>query len=58
METYKALNLKKIQEKESSIVPTEKALEDIKQIQWDDEVVKGNKKVLLIAKKNNFQENQ
>ena len=47
---YKPLNLKKLQEKKSVVVPAKEALNDVEPIMWSEEVVSGNKKVLLVEK--------
>ena len=47
---YRQLDMKKIKNKERSFVFAEKALKDVIPIEWDDEVVNGNKRVLLVEK--------
>ena len=46
------LDLKNIKEKDYIIVPTVQALSDVERIQWDSDVINGNKKVILIGKDN------
>jgi len=48
---YKSLDLKKIDSKKSVFISTEEALKDIIKIDWDEDVLKGNKQVVLIDKK-------
>ena len=45
---YKPLDMKKINNKKSLFVSTEEALSDVSIIEWDDEVLNGNKKVILV----------
>ncbi|MCL2528633.1 MAG: hypothetical protein FWE42_09480 [Defluviitaleaceae bacterium] len=44
---YKPLDLKKLHGKKHVTVSSEEALKDVIPIEWDDDVVSGNKKVLL-----------
>jgi len=48
--TYKPLDLKKLQNKEHTITSSEEALKDVIPIDWDNDVVNGKKKVLLVDK--------
>ena len=48
---YRQLDMKKLQDRVSRNVSSEEALEDVIPIQWDDDVLNGNTKVLLIDKK-------
>ena len=47
---YKYFDIDLLQEKESVIVSSEYALKDVIPIKWSNDVISGNKKVLLIAK--------
>ena len=47
---YKPLDLKKLYSENLMTVSTKDALENITPIEWDDEVVSGNKSVLLVKK--------
>ena len=51
-DNYKPLNLKILKSKEHSVVSTEEALADVIPIEWNDEVISGDKKVLLVDKAN------
>jgi len=44
------LFMKKLQNKKRSLTTCEEALKDILPIQWEDDVLSGTKKVLLIGK--------
>ena len=47
---YRPLDMKKLQDKKHSLTTCEEALKDILPIQWEDDVLSGTKKVLLIDK--------
>jgi UV DNA damage repair endonuclease len=47
---YAPLNLNLINNKQSKIVSSERALKDVTPISWSDDVVSGKKKVTLITK--------
>jgi len=47
---YKSLDIRKIKDKKSVVVSTEEALKDVIPIEWDTEVVNGNKHVVLVDK--------
>ena len=47
---YKPLNLKNLQNKKRLTVSTEEALKDVIPIEWDNDVINGNKEVLLVEK--------
>ena len=49
--TYKPLNMEIIRNKKHVFITAEKALEDVIPIEWDEEVINGNKRVLLVEKK-------
>jgi len=44
---FKSLDLSKLNGKKSTIVSSEKALEDISPINWSNDVLSGKKKVLI-----------
>ena len=44
---FKSLDLSKLNGKKSTIVSSEKALEDISLINWSNDVLSGKKKVLI-----------
>ena len=46
---YKPFDINTLNEKEATIVSSEFALKDIIPVKWDDKVVSGQKKVLLVA---------
>ena len=46
---YKSLDIDLLHKKEAVIVSSECALKDIEPIKWEDAVVSGQEKVLLIA---------
>ena len=48
---YKPLDLGKIKDKKSVLVSTEEALKDVTPIEWDADVLNGNKQVILAPKK-------
>ena len=50
--TYRPLDMKKIQNKESVLISAEEALKDIIPIEWDEDVLNGNKQVILVEKNN------
>ena len=47
---YKPLNLDKLKDKKHVVVSTEEALKDISPINWNDEVVCGERHVLLVGR--------
>ena len=47
---YKSLDMAKIKDKKSVFLSTEEALEDVVPIEWDAEVLNGNKRVVLVEK--------
>jgi len=47
---YRPLDLNKLQNKKHTNISSEEALGDVVPIQWDDDVVSGKKKVLLVEK--------
>ena len=49
--TYKPLDLGRIKDKNSVLVSTEEALKDVTPIEWDEDVLNGNKRVVLVPKK-------
>jgi stage IV sporulation protein B len=49
-DNYKPLNLKNLKNKNQSAISAEEALADVIPIEWDDEVVSGDKNVLLVDK--------
>lgn len=46
---FKSLDLNKLSEKKSTIVSSEKALEDISPINWSKDVLSGKKKVFKVS---------
>jgi len=49
--TYNPLDLGKIKGKKSILASTEEALNDVTPIEWDADVLNGNKQVILVEKK-------
>jgi len=49
--TYKPLDMGRIKGKETVFVSTEEALKDVVPLEWDAEVISGNKRVILVDKK-------
>ena len=47
--TYKPLDLNKLKDKQHVIISTEDALKDVIPIQWDEDVIRGNKHVVLVG---------
>ena len=45
--TYRPLDLKKLESKDSRVISTKNALSDVIPIKWDEEVINGHKNVLL-----------
>ena len=45
------LNMEKIKNKKNVALSTEKALKDVVPIEWDADVLNGNKQVILVEKK-------
>ena len=48
---YRSLNMEKIMSKKSILLSTEEALKDVIPIEWDTDVLIGNKQVILVEKK-------
>jgi len=48
---YRSLNMEKIRSKKSVFLSTEEALKDVVPIEWDEDVLNGNKQVILVEKK-------
>ena len=48
---YRSLNMEKIRNKKSAFLSTEEALKDVVPIEWDEDVLNGNKQVILVEKK-------
>ena len=53
--TYRSLRIEKIRSKKSIILSTNEALKDVTPIEWDADVLNGNKKVILVEKNNSLQ---
>ena len=47
---YKPLDMRKLKDKKHIVVPTDDALKDVVPIKWDEEVINGNKRVVLVSK--------
>jgi len=48
--TYRSLNMEKIRSKKSIVLSTKEALKDVAPIEWDTDILNGNKKVVLVEK--------
>ena len=48
---YRPLNMGKIRSKKSTFVSSEEALKEVNPIDWDESVLSGSKRVLLVEKK-------
>ena len=46
--TRRSLNMEKIRSKQSVFLSTEEALKDVIRIEWDENVLNGNKRVVLV----------
>lgn len=55
---YKTLDISKLKFREHSIISTEEALKDVTPIDWPDDVLNGDKKVIISKEGIIFQNNQ
>lgn len=55
---YKKLNMSKLKFREHSIISTEEALKDVTSIDWPEDVLNGDKKVVISKEGIIFQNNQ
>ena len=48
---YRSLNMEKIRSKKSVLLSTEEVLKDVIPIEWDADVLNGDKQMILVEKK-------
>ena len=51
MQTYRKLNLKKIESRITKAISTEEALKDVEPMDWSDEVLSGQQQVNITRRK-------